>query len=214
MRNIDRWLNKKVNDPTIGSIYDDTDYALDIQPNIIPITLYNTYYIEDDSDIRNNTDIYLYILDQYEKGEYIPIDDNELDRIEFLSATMERYRPISFFDNSDDAEIESDHEPKVDQNEWKTVKKKTNDKPISSESEPDIPNEKPDNREIDVLIPPNTNRYHANYLFKRMVDYAYENDMIYEIGDLETQSYISTPLVTPSLKHAFYSFCYKNSKHI
>ena len=81
----------------------------------------------------------------------------------------------------------------------------------SSESD-QIP-QTPDNREIDILIPPNTNRYHANYLFKRMVDFTYNNDMLYEIGNPSTQSYDTVPLITPSFKHAFYAFCYNNSKH-
>lgn len=222
MERIDRWLNKKVNDPTIGSIYENTDYNLDVYDNILPIDLYNSYYTEDDSDIKNNNDIYLYILNEYEMDKYTPFNDKEKDILDFLSMIIERYRPLSTFEEyTSDQESESMTETNEDLDGWTTVKNKNNRKhndnnSSKNDSKLDEQEEiiEPDNREIDILIAPNTNRYHANYLFKRMVDYVYENEMFYEIGDLENETYNVMALVEPSLKNSFYEFCYNNTKHI
>lgn len=56
-----------------------------------------------------------------------------------------------------------------------------------------------DNREM--LLKPNTNRFHANYLFKRLVDYCLENNLNYPTG----------PMFNVGLKNDFYKFCYENT---
>jgi len=283
---IDRWLNRKVNDPTISSIYENNKYTLDITgDNYSPIYMYKLYYSDDDSDVRNNTDIYGYLLDQFSRGEYTPKNEEEDELLEFLDIVIERYRPLSFFDdeiessseslsdlsmdnrkldnrklndeldsingnknNSDDewASINGNKHRSEDvwetvgnkhrsDDEWETVSSKnksknkgeTNDNKHRSEDEWETINrnskndtntessleDTPDNREIDIFIPPNTNRYHANYLFKKMVDFSVDNYLFYDIDDPETETQRTEILVDPSLKEAFYAFCYTNSKH-
>src|SRR5436190_12883302 len=46
-----------------------------------------------------------------------------------------------------------------------------------------------------VLIPPNTNRYHANQLYKKMVDYIIDNNFNYDIFNDETKEYDSINLI-------------------
>jgi hypothetical protein len=57
-----------------------------------------------------------------------------------------------------------------------------------------------------TLIPINTNRYHANYLFRQLIDYAIENNMKYTF-----QEKCIGFLVDKSMKDNFYKFCYNNS---
>lgn len=60
-----------------------------------------------------------------------------------------------------------------------------------------------------VLIPPHSNRWHANHLFKQLVDYCASNKLLFETeeGDVEH-------LIDVNFKDAFYEFCYDNtSKH-
>lgn len=56
-----------------------------------------------------------------------------------------------------------------------------------------------------VLIPPNTNRYHSNFLFKKLVDRCDDKKMTYQVADE------SFKLVDPNLKEAFYQFCFENT---
>jgi hypothetical protein len=67
---------------------------------------------------------------------------------------------------------------------------------------PGINNE---NKDIDILIPPNTNRHHTNFLFKQLVDYSDNNKFFYKIDDKHVR------LIDPNLKEAFYQFCYNNT---
>lgn len=60
-------------------------------------------------------------------------------------------------------------------------------------------------KNIDVLIPPQTNRFHVNQLFKRMVDYTIDNNLVYRINNTKL------PLIDTSIKNDFYKFCYENS---
>ena len=63
-----------------------------------------------------------------------------------------------------------------------------------------------------IYIDPTTNRYHANMLFRMLIDYAYENEFDYELHDPETKSvYLKFNLMDRELKKSFYDFCYKNS---
>lgn len=61
-----------------------------------------------------------------------------------------------------------------------------------------------------VLIPPNTNRYHANYLFRQMVDLGFSNSLNYSVLGKDGAS-MTIPFVTPEFKSAFYEFCKKHT---
>lgn len=62
-----------------------------------------------------------------------------------------------------------------------------------------------------IYIDPSTNRYHANMLFRMLIDYAYESDMDYTLNDPETRKpYLEFNLMDRSLKKDFYKFCYEN----
>lgn len=63
-----------------------------------------------------------------------------------------------------------------------------------------------------IYIDPATNRFHANMLFRMMIDYAYENNLDYILHDPETKKpYHKFNLMDKELKHSFYDFCYKNT---
>ncbi|ARF09447.1 hypothetical protein Indivirus_1_70 [Indivirus ILV1] len=63
-----------------------------------------------------------------------------------------------------------------------------------------------------IYIDPNTNRYHANLLFRMMVDYSYENNFDYELHDPETGNVaLKFNLMDKELKQSFYKFCYENT---
>lgn len=66
--------------------------------------------------------------------------------------------------------------------------------------------------QIDIKIPPHTNRYHANFLFKQLVDYGVRNNLIYKIYDPKDKKWHKFPLVHPVFKDAFYNFCYRYTK--
>nr|QBK89359.1 MAG: hypothetical protein LCMiAC02_04540 [Mimivirus LCMiAC02] len=59
---------------------------------------------------------------------------------------------------------------------------------------------------IEILIPPNTNRAHAHYLFKNIKDcdykYQYKN---------RNNEIITFDLLGKNFKNKFYNFCYKNT---
>ena len=64
---------------------------------------------------------------------------------------------------------------------------------------------------LDILIPPNTNRYHTNYLFKKLVDYSIDNNCIYSHIDQKTGDIYPLDLINVNFKDAFYEFCYENT---
>ncbi len=72
---------------------------------------------------------------------------------------------------------------------------------------------KDDNEFLDhIYIDPATNRYHANMLFRMMIDYAYENNFDYALHDPETRKpYLKFNLMDKELKQSFYNFCYENT---
>lgn len=57
----------------------------------------------------------------------------------------------------------------------------------------------------------NTNGYHANTLFKQMIDYANCNNLCYKIYDPEKEDYVDCDLFDITIKDSFYKFCYDNS---
>lgn len=57
-----------------------------------------------------------------------------------------------------------------------------------------------DNTKIEILLKPNSNRYHVNQLFKSIIDHVHDNQL--EIN------------FDKSVKDKFYQFCFKFSKHI
>jgi hypothetical protein len=57
-----------------------------------------------------------------------------------------------------------------------------------------------------ILIKPNTNRFHANYIFKQLVDYCLVNKLTYPYDNISNKL-----LVEPDLKTEFYKFCKKYS---
>lgn len=61
--------------------------------------------------------------------------------------------------------------------------------------------EKYDNKYM--FIPPNTNRFHCMYLFRKMVDYCIANKYTYN----------NKCLIYPELKEYFYNFCFNNTYH-
>lgn len=63
-----------------------------------------------------------------------------------------------------------------------------------------------------IFIDPNTNRYHANMLFRMMVDYSYDKGFDYVLHDPETKKkYVEFNLMDKELKESFYKFCYENT---
>ena len=63
-----------------------------------------------------------------------------------------------------------------------------------------------------IYIDPATNRYHANMLFRMLIDYSYENEFDYVLHDPETKEpYLKFNLMDRSLKSSFYKFCFENS---
>lgn len=62
-----------------------------------------------------------------------------------------------------------------------------------------------------VLIRPDTNRHHANFLFKRLVDFCDNNDFNYCSLNPSTYEYETMNLIDTSFKDSFYKFCYDNT---
>jgi hypothetical protein len=99
----------------------------------------------------------------------------------------------------------------VDENEidgWNSVKKKDHDM-IDDSIDNKCLKEFPE--QIDILIPPHTNRHHANYLFKRLVDYCITHDLFFNIFNTKTGKVTRVPLIHPKFKREFYRFCYGNT---
>jgi len=63
----------------------------------------------------------------------------------------------------------------------------------------------------EILIPPNTYRYHANYLFKKIIDYVEHNGCMYEYYDSRKGKTMKFKLFDKNMKDAFYKFCYDNT---
>lgn len=61
-----------------------------------------------------------------------------------------------------------------------------------------------------LYICPNSNRYHANYLFRMLVDYSNDNNFDYKIYNENTGKKENVNLMDVSLKKSFYEFCFKN----
>ncbi|MCJ7637675.1 MAG: hypothetical protein MUO21_09330 [Nitrososphaeraceae archaeon] len=62
-----------------------------------------------------------------------------------------------------------------------------------------------------IYIDPLSNIFHANMLFRMMIDYAYENNFDYVLHDPETKKpYHKFNLMDKELKYSFYNFCYEN----
>lgn len=62
-----------------------------------------------------------------------------------------------------------------------------------------------------ILLRPNTNRYHANSLFRQLIDFSYDNNYNYNIYNVNAREYINVNLMDLSLKESFYKFCHDNS---
>lgn len=54
---------------------------------------------------------------------------------------------------------------------------------------------------IHVKINPDTKRYHANYIFVKLIDYCIINDLRDGNGNY---------LINPNIRNNFYKFCYDN----
>lgn len=65
-----------------------------------------------------------------------------------------------------------------------------------------------------ILLPPNSNQSHTNYLFKRLLDesenFEYNVPLISKTGKIINRSF---PMIDKSFKNKFYKFCYDNSSH-
>lgn len=59
------------------------------------------------------------------------------------------------------------------------------------------------NKDINVLIPINTNAHIVNKIFKDMIDCAIENDL--KILDIENEREV--PIFNKAMKTSFYNFC-------
>jgi hypothetical protein len=61
-----------------------------------------------------------------------------------------------------------------------------------------------------ILIAPNTNRYHVNYLFKQLIDHCSLNSMFVEEEDNRGKIHVLA-LFDKNFKDKFYEFCYNNT---
>jgi hypothetical protein len=64
----------------------------------------------------------------------------------------------------------------------------------------------------EIIIPNNTNRAHANYLFKKMIDISNNDGLLIEIpifGNEDIEEFF--PVFDKSMKEKFYNFCMTNS---
>lgn len=156
---LDGWLDSKVNDDTITTKYEKSEYSLPRYFNkSVNISRFDRYYGEDDSDIKASDEFYISLLKNSSVKEI-----NEDTQLEFLDKITEKYRG----DN--------------------------------------------DTEGREILIPPNTNRHHVNYLFKELVDYSNANNFAYNIYNYEKDSDEIMSLIDTDFKEAFYKFCYDNT---
>lgn len=142
--NLKKWLDSKVFDNSIRSVYDINDDTIKHYPS------------------------------HYKKDIYYNFDDDDIHKSDKLS--------LNVIINMSDDELESEPELK-----------------------------KLSNYVDHILLNPNTNRYHANYLFRQLIDNSYDNEYDYNIYNMSTKSTDLMNLIDKSLKESFYKFCYDNS---
>ncbi len=127
-------------------------------------------------------------------NEYYAPDDQDIqnsdDTYVSILLSMRDISPDSIKEDSQLAYLDAVMESFVNQqcNGW--VRRKKNKRII------DAP-------ERHLLIPPNTNRFHVNLLFKRIIDHCAPYN--FSIGEE------IIPLVDVFMKDEFYKFCYDNS---
>jgi len=67
----------------------------------------------------------------------------------------------------------------------------------------------------DILIAPNTNRYHVNYLLKLIIDNVFKNNYSYDLchpyEKNKPEDNKNYPLIDVKIKDKFYDFCFQNS---
>ena len=68
-----------------------------------------------------------------------------------------------------------------------------------------------DEKNYNMIIPLNSNRFHCNMLFKRLVDYCKLNGCSYDYYDPKSDKVVMKQLFDKNIKLAFYKFCYDNS---
>lgn len=185
-RSIQRWLDSKVSDKYTTDIYSmsgTTLHPTSLHPttlhptslslsnqhhdtNFIDMSKFSRYYdVDNDQDLASIDTFQLQVLAMTREHDPEEFENNK--DMQYLDSCIERYRVLDGDSNNG--------------NSWSTTKK-------GKKSGVD----KYKYKEIDVLIPPNSNRYHANYLFKQLVDYCQANGVDY---------------VNPNFKDIFYEFC-------
>lgn len=198
---IEDWLDSKIDDDNIKSIYDSDE--LSIKPTkkytFESINKYNKYYTDNDTDItssnnmrKNDIDFITIINDakKYDENHKLNESDN-------------------FCECDDSKELSFKNNDKLQSLDNYVERYVSNDVILSGKFDKEKQEEK------EVLIPPSTNRYHANYLFKKLVDYAYNNNYSYNIYDKKTGKYINMHVFDKDMKSPFYEFCFsKTSKNI
>lgn len=102
-------------------------------------------------------------------------------------------------DNDNDSDMKNNDKLSVQLIENLTVEELKQDKELA----------KLDSYRDHILLHPNTNRYHANYLFRKLVDYSYDNKLEYLYPNPYKKELIN--LMDKSLKESFYRFCHNNS---
>lgn len=103
----------------------------------------------------------------------------------------------AFYYNPSDKEI-------VDSNGFEVYAIKTCEPPIRSEFEMDLMRKKQylqTYKDRDVYVDPNTYRYQADLLFRKLIDYCDNNKL----------TYLGSSLVNKTMRDKFYSFCYQNT---
>ncbi len=157
----------------------------------------------------NGTDLDLSLNDKHTADSIVHMKENLFDYFKtqddlvYLDKIIEKYKNrTDYVDNLNFVD---------DDFTWQKQKKKTMiDKLNKKQYNPS---------NMNILIPPNSNRYEVNNLFKTMVDICDDGEMVYNIPNVEDikngKSHISFDmhkLITPDFKDDFYKFCYINSK--
>ncbi|MDX1702058.1 MAG: hypothetical protein R3250_15640 [Melioribacteraceae bacterium] len=168
-----------------GTKYDfDMRYA---KCNIHHILDFYNYYYEDDQDVLGSDHFYSNLLQHARKNDPDAIDDSEA--LFVASFVEQRYIKPKKLENDDEG--------------WTTV---------GQEKKEDNMKDLPDN--INVLIPPNTYRFHANNLFKNIIDYCIDNELTY--GNFNTSNSMTEEedpeelIFNRDMKNSFYELLYKN----
>lgn len=66
----------------------------------------------------------------------------------------------------------------------------------------------------DILITPNTNQSHANYIYKLIIDKS--EQMAYDVPNVKQNgeiSFVKIPIVSTGFKEKFYQYCFNNTSH-